>query len=102
MKNILLVTVASLLLVGCNREWLGDLPTTKPVQVPDLPVKLAKKAEALPPLTDNTMGGREFDAAETDRKYNEVAHQTNGLIKFYNCVKDSVNNKKDIKQCLKD
>jgi hypothetical protein len=48
------------------------------------------------------MGGRELDAAETDRKYNEVAHQTNGLIKLYNCVKDSVNNKKDIKKCLKD
>lgn len=102
MNRLVLVAFASLLLTGCNREFLGDLPTTQPVQVPDLPVKLSKPAERLPPLIDNTMGGREVDAAETDRKYNEVAHQTNGLIKLYNCVKDSVNNKKDIKQCLKD
>lgn len=102
MKKFLLVTVASLLLVGCSKPWLGDLPDTKPIQAPDLPVELSKKAEALPPIIDNTMGARELDAAETDRKYNEVAHQTNALIKFYDCVKDSVNNKKDIKQCLKD
>lgn len=102
MNKLVLVAFASLLLTGCNREFLGDLPDTKPVQVPDLPTQLSTPAEKLSPLTDNTMGGREIDAAETDRKYNQVAHQTNGLIKLYNCVKESVNNKKDIKQCLKD
>ena len=102
MNKLIIILFAAFLLTGCNRELLGDLPTTQSVQVPNLPVQLSKPATALPPIIDNTMGGRELDAAETDRKYNEVAHQTNGLIKLYNCVKDSVNNKKDIKKCLKD
>lgn len=102
MNKSIIILFAALLLTGCNRELLGDLPTTQSVQVPDLPVKLSERATALPPIIDNTMGGRELDAAETDRKYNKVAHQTNDLIKLYNCVKDSINNKKDIKKCLKD
>lgn len=101
MKYTIVLLTSFFLLTGC-KHWLGDLPDTKPVQVPELPAELSKKAERLPELTDNTMGGVVLDAAATDKKYNAVAHQTNSLIKYYNCVKASVNEKKDLKQCLQD
>lgn len=72
-----------------------------PVKMPALPPTLTVKAERLPDLTDNTMGGRELDAAETDRKYNAVAHQVNSIITLYQCVEKSINNRENPETCLK-
>lgn len=88
-------------LAGCKHTGIDlQLPETKPIQVPELPAELAKPAQKLPPLTDNTMGGRELDAVETDKKYNEVVFQVNNLIVFYKCVRQSVNERKDLERCL--
>lgn len=77
-----------------------DTGLAKSVQIPDLPPNLAQKAEPLPPLTDPTMGGLVKSAIDTDMKYNSKAYQLNSLIDLYNCVKTSINDKKDIKSCL--
>lgn len=70
------------------------------VLIPDLPSNLAQKAGPLPPLTDPNMGPLVVDATNTDMQYNSVAHQLNSVIDIYNCVKTSINEKKDIEHCL--
>lgn len=104
MKNAVFLIAVCAALTACGGDKpdvLDGLPSSKPVVVPDLPPELAVPAKKLPPLTDNTMGGREVDAAETDKVYNNVAHQTNSLIKLYNCVKEAVNTKStEISKCL--
>ena len=70
------------------------------VQIPDLPSNLAQKAGPLPPLTDPNIGPLINDATNTDMQYNSVSHQLNSVIDIYNCVKTSINEKKDIKTCL--
>lgn len=93
-----IVLILALTLSACTTKPGPGL--AKPIQVPELPSNLAVKAKALPPITDNTMGGLVIDGANTDMKYNEVAHQLNNVIDLYNCVKISINEKKDIKTCL--
>jgi hypothetical protein len=95
----LLLSIASLALVGCTttKEPTG---LAAPVRIPELPSNLAVKAKPLPPITDNTMGGLVIDGTNTDMKYNETAHQLNNLIDLYECIKVSINEKKDINKCL--
>lgn len=76
-------------------------PGVTPVSIPPLPTSLAQKAERLPDLTDNTMGGRELDATETDKKYNAVSKQLNSIITLYQCVEKSINNRQNPNICLK-
>lgn len=68
-------------------------------QIPELRPELATKAKALPPITDNTMGGSQIQGAQDDMQYNSVAHQLNTVIDIYNCVRTAINNRKDIREC---
>ena len=86
-----------LLLAACQTTT-GLAPNAR---IPDLPANLEKKAGPLPQLTDPSMGALVRDGAATDMQYNSVATQTNNLIDLYNCVKTSMNDKKDPKECLK-
>ena len=95
-----LILIPALLLSACATTSQGN-PGVEPVKVPSLPPVLAVKAERLPDLTDNTMGGRELDGAATDRAYNDVAHRLNSVITLYQCVEKSINNKENPNNCLK-
>lgn len=95
MKKIILI---ALLLSACKHT---DTGLAEPIQIPDLPPILAKKAESLPQITDPSMGGLVVQAAEDDSEYNTVSKQLNKLIDFYNCIKVSINNKSNAKECLK-
>jgi len=95
------VLFSFLLLCSCAHDDIHVMPGVKPVSVPALPPELAVKAKQLPPITDNTMGGREVVGASTDQVYNSVAWQLNKLIDLYNCVRASINNKMTSKVCSK-
>lgn len=92
-----LVIVAALLLSACKTTT--DTGLTTGVQIPPIPENLAQRAEALPPNTDITMGGQVQDNTRNIREYNAKAFQVNDLIDLYNCVREAVNNRKEIK-CL--
>lgn len=94
MKKTLLV-LALLLLSGCATAPDTGLATG--VQIPPLPEKLAQKAGPLTLNQDTTMGGQVLDNTQNIRQYNDKAFQVNDLIDLYNCVRDAVNNKKEIK-----
>ena len=83
--------------ITVDGKSLGKAPAPK---MPDLPPSLAKKAGALPPLTDPTVPGMQKDAIETDRRYNDVAHQLNNTIDAWNCVKSALNDGTDPKKCF--
>jgi predicted small secreted protein len=89
-----------LLTAACNTTGDGEPILSTPVRVPDLPPELNVKAERLPDITDNTMGGLVLDGDATDKAYNKVAHNNNNLIDFYNCVKDAINLKQPLAKCL--
>jgi len=97
----LLVPIASiLLLAGCANN---PPPTfgVDPIEVPDIPEQLNKKAYALPPIEDSSLGGLVRSGNEAAAAYNEVAFRNNALIDFYNCVKESINEEAvEIEQCL--
>lgn len=99
MKKLVLASL--LLLCSCGHDDVHVMPGVKPVELPALPSNLAVKANRLPPITDNTMGGREVVGAADDQAYNSVAHQLNTVLDLYNCVRDSINNKKTAEGCLK-
>jgi hypothetical protein len=92
------VLLLSLVLLGGCCKTL-DTGLAKPVQIPPIPEALAKKAGSLPKLEERTMGALVLDGAASDMQYNSVAHQNNKLIDLYNCVRESINNKKEI-ECL--
>lgn len=94
MKKILLASV--LFLGGCGEKHI----VVTPPAVPELPTNLSKKAENLSDITDLSMGGLVLDGVETDKKYNSIGHKLNTLIDVYNCVKTSLNDKKDPKSCV--
>lgn len=89
------ILVVALLLSACTTT--PDTGLTTAVQIPPLPENLAQKAKPLPANTDNTMGGQVLDNTRAIREYNSVGFQVNDLIDLYNCVREAVNNKKEIK-----
>lgn len=101
MKKLIIITLLATSLVGCKHTQ-PDVGLAKPVALPALPPYLSKKAERLPDLTDPSMGAAHIDGAETDIKYNEVAHQLNTLIEVYECVKEALATDKDPGKCLKE
>lgn len=102
-KHILLgcLLFVTLTAGSCDRKDGLDIGIAKPVQIPDAPAHLMKKAERLPDITDPSFGGIMLDAADTDAKYNDVAIRLNQLIDYTVCVQKSINEKKDIEKCLK-
>lgn len=102
MKRFSLILAASLMLClsACKTDDTFVGPGVVSVQVPNLPATLSTRAEALPPITDATMGGMVLDGVAADRQYNDVAWQLNNLIVFYNCIQSSINNKTDTEECL--
>jgi len=96
MKKLLMLAALSMAVAGCSTTGAVDV---KSIQIPNLPSELSVKARALPKLTDPTMGAIISDATDTDVKYNDVSIRYNNLIDFYNCIKESINQKKEMK-CL--
>jgi hypothetical protein len=90
-----LIIVAALLVSACASK--PDTGLAPAVQIPPIPENLAQKAEPLPPVTDPTMGGLVQANVQSSKQYNSVSFQLNKLIDLYNCVRDSVNNKKEFK-----
>lgn len=88
MRHLLLVLALS----ACGGTGLATGP-----QIPPIPENLAQKATALEENSDVTMGGQVRDNNSNIRAYNGVAFQTNSLIDLYNCVRESINQKKEIK-----
>ena len=101
MKKILLALALVSSLSACNKKESLDIGIAKPIQIPDAPPLLLKKAERLPDITDPSFGGIMIDGADTDAKYNDVATRYNLLIDFTLCIQKSINEKKDIERCLK-
>lgn len=94
MKKVIAI-ISCLALVACTtRPDTGLAPS---VQVPPIPERLAQRAGPLPENTDVTMGGQVLDNTRNIRAYNAAAFQVNDLIDLYNCVREAVNNKKEIK-----
>ena len=89
-----LILTFALLTTACADKQTGLAPA---VQIPPLPGNLAQKAEPLPPITDPTMGGLVQANVDTSKRYNAVSFQLNKVIDLYVCVKDAVNNKKELK-----
>jgi hypothetical protein len=100
MKKLILLPIL-LALSGCLGTGKDGNPGVEAVKVPPLPPALSQKAERLPDLTNNTMGGRELDGVATDREYNAVSHRLNSIITLYQCVEKSINNKQNPDNCLK-
>lgn len=88
------IIALALLLSACKTTDTG-LPTG--VQIPPIPENLAQRAGSLSPSSDATMGGQVKDNTNNIRQYNAKAFQVNDLIDLYNCVREAVNNKKEIK-----
>ena len=101
MKKLILALALVASLSACGGKKDLDIGIAKPVQIPDAPASLLKKAERLPDITDPSFGGIIMDGAETDAKYNDVAIRYNLLIDFTLCIQKSVNEKKDLEKCLK-
>lgn len=97
MKKLIILPLL-LVLAACHHTQPDTGLARAPV-IPELPAVLSKKADSLPQITDNTMGGLVVDGTNTDIKYNDISHQLNAVIDVYNCVRESINNKKEIK-CL--
>jgi hypothetical protein len=95
MKRVLILLFA---LSACTHK--PDIGLVTAVQIPDLPPNMAQKAGPLPELKDPSMAALVEDATNADMRYNSVSHQLNSVIDIYNCVKVSINEKKDIKTCL--
>ena len=95
MKHLILA--AALFLTACSHT--STPPGVEHPKVPDLPAYYQEKATSLPPIVDPGMGNLAIDSAETSEKYNEVAHRYNGLVDLYNCVKESINQKKVADTC---
>lgn len=93
MKKALIV-LSLLSLTACSTK---DTGLVVGIQVPPLPASISEKAKQLPASEDVTMGGQVQDNTSNIRSYNSVAFQTNYLIDLYNCVREAVNNKKEIK-----
>jgi hypothetical protein len=89
------IIIAALLLSACKTTEDTGLVTS--VQVPPIPEKLAQRAGPLPASDNITMGGQVQDNTRNISAYNGVAFQVNDLIDLYNCVREAVNNKKEIK-----
>lgn len=81
-----------------NGENLGS---AKAAEMPALPENLARRALPLPPLTDPTLAGQQRSAIETDRAYNGVATQLNSVLTAWECVRKSLNDNVDPKECFK-
>jgi hypothetical protein len=96
MKKVIAI-ISCLALVACTTR--PDTGLAPPVQIPPLPEKLAQRAGPLPSSEDTTMGGQVLDNTRNIRAYNAAAYQVNDLIDLYNCVREAINNKKEIK-CL--
>lgn len=90
-----LIIVAALAVSACAHK--PDTGLAPAVQIPPLPGNLAQKPEPLPPITDPTMGGLVQANVDTSKKYNAVSFQLNKVIALYECVRDAVNNKKELK-----
>jgi hypothetical protein len=90
------IAVALLLSACATNNETGLAPA---VQIPPLPENLAQKAKALAPSNNLTMGGQVLDNAHNIREYNKVSTQLNHIIDVYNCMRESINNKKEPK-CL--
>lgn len=100
MNKILLLLLSILVLAGCKTvEDTGNAGVV-PVRIPNPPAELIQKAKPLPELTDPTMGALVIDGVQSDMEYNAVGTRYNKLIDWTLCVVDSVNNKKDINECL--
>ena len=93
MKKALIV-LSLLALTACKTT---DTGLTVGVQIPPLPDSVSQKATQLPLSNDVTMGGQVLDNTNNIISYNSVAFQNNYLIDIYNCVREAVNNKKEIK-----
>lgn len=93
----LLTLVLCVSLSGC----CTPTPPPNSVRIPDLPPQLQIRAQPLPKLIDPTMAAQTNDSVNTDMKYNAVATQLNQVLTIYDCIKVAVNDKKDIKDCLK-
>lgn len=104
-KSVLILAALAFSLGACKTTGTTpEMGEAKAVQVPALPPALSKRAERLPDITDPTMGGIQLDGVKTDRKYNELAFQTNALIAAYNCVREAVNARDAsmIEKCLEE
>ncbi len=78
-------------------QGIGKAPAA---EMPELPATLAQKAGPLPPVTDGTLAGLQQEAAATDRAYNEVGHRLNNVIDAWNCVRVSLRDRKNPKECF--
>lgn len=94
-KYILLV----LLLSGCAHTQ--ETVIVDPPKVPRLPAHYDIKAARLPDIVDPSFGGIMVDGTESDIKYNSLSIKYNQLLDIYNCVRVSINERKDPITCLK-
>ncbi len=91
----------SMIVSGCTTPVPPDTGLTTQVQAPPLPETLAQRANALPQTQITNSAELTTEYAQSIQAYNRVAHQTNNLITFYNCVKEVINNKtNNMEQCL--
>lgn len=97
MKNKFLIMLLAVSLSAC-KTTSPDTGLAYNPQIPELRPELGVKAKALPPITDNTMGGSQIQGAQDDMQYNSVAHQLNTVIDIYNCVRNAINTRKDIEK----
>jgi hypothetical protein len=95
MKKAVVILSLLLLVGGCATKEPPVTGIAKPVQVPELPQALSKKAERLPDIVDPTFGGIIKDGIQADQQYNAVSHQLNKLIDLYACVRAAMNQSKD-------
>lgn len=87
------IIILALLLASCGKDT-GLAPAP---QIPPIPAALANKRGQLPPNNDISMGGQTIDNTNNIRSYNSAANQVNSLIDYFNCIRESINNKKEPK-----
>ena len=90
------ILVLALFISACKTT--PDTGLAPQVQIPPIPENLAQRADQLPPSSDITMGGQVLDNTQNIRAYNEKAFQVNDLIDLYNCVREAINNNKEVKR----
>ena len=78
-----------------------DTGLAKPPAMPALPPELNQRAERLPDITDPSLGGLVIDGAETDRKYNDLAHRHNAVLKAWECIRRALAERSEAATCFK-
>lgn len=99
MKKAIIALALVLTTTGCKEQL--NLGLARPPIPPELPKELNEERKALPPILDNSQNNLIVELSKTQQAYNETAYEKNAVVKIYNCVRETLaDRKKNVERCL--